>query len=45
MVRPGLSLYGVSPLGVQHEKLKPVMKMKASVVIVKKMKIGKKKVD
>ena len=40
MVRPGISLYGVSPLELSHENLKPVMKMKASVVIVKKMKAG-----
>ncbi len=38
MVRPGISLYGVSPLGTPHNKLKPVMKMKAPVVLVKKMK-------
>ncbi len=40
MVRPGISLYGVSPIGLPHEDLRPVMKMKASVVIVKKMKAG-----
>jgi alanine racemase len=40
MVRPGISLYGVSPLGLPHGDLKPVMKMKASVVMVKKMKVG-----
>jgi alanine racemase len=38
MVRPGISLYGVSPLGTPHNKLKPVMKMKAPVVLVKKIK-------
>ena len=40
MIRPGISLYGVSPLGEPHEKLKPVMKMKAKVVLVKKMNAG-----
>ena len=40
MVRPGISLYGVSPLGKPHNTLKPVMKMKAPVVLVKKMKAG-----
>ena len=40
MVRPGISLYGVSPLGIPHNELKPVMKMKASVVLLKKMKAG-----
>ena len=40
MVRPGISLYGVSPLGLSHKNLKPVMKMKASVVMVKKLKAG-----
>mgnify|MGYP001172110115 FL=1 len=40
MVRPGISLYGVSPLGKPHDKLKPVMKMKAKVILVKKMKAG-----
>ena len=40
MIRPGISLYGVSPLGLPHEKLKPVMKMKAPVVMVKNIKAG-----
>ena len=40
MVRPGISLYGVSPLGVQHEKLKPVMQMKAKVIMTKRIKSG-----
>ena len=40
MVRPGILLYGVSPLGKAHDKLNPVMKMKAKVVLVKKMKAG-----
>ncbi len=40
MVRPGISLYGVSPLGMPHNNLKPVMKMKAPVVLVKKIKAG-----
>ena len=40
MVRPGISLYGVSPMGMPHNKLKPVMKMKAPVILLKKMKAG-----
>lgn len=40
MVRPGLSLYGISPLGKPHHSLNPVMKMKAPVVLVKKMNAG-----
>jgi hypothetical protein len=40
MVRPGISLYGVSSLGKLHEKLSPVMRMKAPVVMVKHIKAG-----
>ena len=40
MVRPGLSLYGVSPLGIQHEILKPVMQMKATVIMIKRIRAG-----
>ena len=40
MVRPGISLYGVSSLGKFHEKLLPVMRMKAPVVLVKNVKSG-----
>ncbi len=40
MVRPGISLYGISPLGKPHHSLNPVMKMKAPVVLVKKMNAG-----
>ena len=40
MVRPGISLYGVSPLGVLHDKLKPVMVMKGAVVLKKDIKNG-----
>ena len=40
MVRPGISLYGVSSLGQLHNKLAPVMRMKAPVVMVKNMKSG-----
>ena len=40
MVRPGISLYGVSSLGKLHEKLAPVMRMKAPVVMVKHVKAG-----
>lgn len=35
MARPGLSLYGITPLGYSHEKLKPVMKMLAPIAISK----------
>jgi len=35
MVRPGILLYGVTPLGKPHDHLLPVMRMKAPVTIVK----------
>ena len=35
MVRPGISLYGVTPLCEPNEHLLPVMKMKAPVAIIK----------
>ena len=35
MVRPGISLYGVTPLGKPHDHLLPVMRMKAPVTIIK----------
>ena len=38
MVRPGISIYGVSPLGVPHEGLLPVMKMKAPISLLKNIK-------
>ena len=37
MVRPGITLYGVTPFGTTHEKLKPVMHLKAPVVLKKKI--------
>ena len=40
MVRPGLSIYGVSPLGKCCDELIPVMQMKAPVSLVKKIKKG-----
>ena len=40
MVRPGISLYGVSSLGKFHEELSPVMRMKAPVVMVKNVRTG-----
>lgn len=40
MVRPGVSLYGVSPLGISYEGLKPVMVMKGAVVLIKNIKAG-----
>ncbi|MBC8311352.1 MAG: alanine racemase [Candidatus Marinimicrobia bacterium] len=36
MVRPGITLYGVTPFGKPHEKLKPVMHFKAPVVLKKR---------
>ena len=38
MVRPGISIYGVSPLGVPHKGLLPVMKMKAPISLLKNIK-------
>ena len=40
MVRPGLSLYGISPMGMPNNNLKSVMKMKAPVVLVKNINKG-----
>ena len=40
MVRPGLSIYGISPFKVKHESLQPVMKMKAPVALVKQFSKG-----
>ena len=40
MVRPGISLFGVSPMGIPHDKLRPVMKLKAPVILIKEMKAG-----
>ncbi|MDB3868608.1 alanine racemase [Candidatus Marinimicrobia bacterium] len=40
MVRPGITLYGVTPFGTPHEKLKPVMHFKASVVLKKRISKG-----
>lgn len=36
LVRPGISLYGVSPLGTPHSELKPVMELSASVSLVRR---------
>ena len=38
IIRSGLSVYGISPLGYPHEKLKPVMTLKAPIVLNKKNK-------
>jgi alanine racemase len=40
MVRPGISLYGVTPLGEPHDDLRPVMKMKAPVIFIKEFNKG-----
>ena len=40
MVRPGISLYGVTPLGKPHDHLLPVMRMKAPVTIIKDFNTG-----
>ena len=40
MVRPGISLYGVSPLGKPHDYLLPVMKMKAPITYIKEFNSG-----
>ena len=37
MVRPGITLYGVSPYGRFHEQLKPVMHFRAPVVLKKRV--------
>jgi len=38
MVRPGISLYGVTPFGIPDSNLSPVMTMKAPLTIVKHFK-------
>jgi alanine racemase len=40
MVRPGITLYGVTPFGKSHEKLVPVMHFKAPVVLIKQISKG-----
>ena len=40
MVRPGISLYGVTPLGEPHAGLCPVMRMKAPVTFIKEFNAG-----
>jgi len=40
MVRPGISLYGVTPLGKPYDGLLPVMRMKAPVVFIKEYNAG-----
>ena len=40
IIRSGLSVYGVSPLGYPHEMLKPVMTLKAPIVHSKNIKKG-----
>ena len=40
MVRPGLSLYGISPIYESNPKIIPIMELKAPVVLIKNMKKG-----
>jgi len=40
MVRPGITLYGVTPFGTPHEDLRPVMHFKAPVVLIKNIAKG-----
>lgn len=40
MVRPGISVYGVSPLGKPHKDLKPAMELRAPVAMVKNYSAG-----
>ena len=40
LVRTGLSIYGISPLGIHNENLKPVMEFKAPVILKKHVKEG-----
>ena len=35
MVRPGIALYGITPLGAPHDYLLPVMRLKAPVTLIK----------
>ena len=37
MIRPGISLYGVTPFGNPNDKLIPVMRMKGPVVLIKEI--------
>ena len=36
IIRPGISIYGVSPIGI-NSNLKPVMELKAPIVLLKKV--------
>ncbi len=40
LVRTGLSIYGISPLGIHNHNLKPVMEFKAPVILKKNIKSG-----
>ena len=40
LVRAGLSVYGISPLGVHDNNLKPVMEFKAPIILKKHIKEG-----
>ena len=40
LVRTGISMYGISPLGMHDDNLKPVMEFKAPVVLKKRIKKG-----
>ena len=37
MIRPGLSIYGISPLGQPYKGLLPVMQVQAPIVLIKNM--------
>ena len=41
MVRPGISLYGVTPFGEPHDYLLPVMRLKAPIIFLKEFNKGK----
>lgn len=40
MIRSGIAVYGISPLGYPHDRLKPVMTLTAPIVLNKKIKKG-----
>ncbi len=41
-IRPGIMLYGISPFGIKHPKLAPVMRLTAKVIALKKLTKGDK---
>ncbi|MBC8213734.1 MAG: alanine racemase [Candidatus Marinimicrobia bacterium] len=40
MVRPGIALYGISPLGIPHSNLSPIMDFQAPVMLIKDISDG-----